>query len=144
MKGNTIIVRKVSQILSPVIFLFGIYIIIHGHLTPGGGFAGGAILSGAFILMIISFGSEHGRLMKKETVSALLESTGIFLFLIIAVMGLFLTSVFFKNFLPKGTVGRLLSAGFIPLFNIVVGMEVGAGLLAIFLALVIYKDDIDR
>ena len=58
MKGMSIIVKKVSQLVAPLIFMYGIYIILHGHLTPGGGFAGGAIISGAFILLVLSFGSE--------------------------------------------------------------------------------------
>jgi len=144
MKGITVIVRKVSQLLAGVVFLYGIYIIVHGHLTPGGGFAGGAVISGAFVLVILSFGSEIQKLNKSETRSSLLESTGILLFLLIAAAGFFLGSAFFFNFLPKGTVGKLLSAGFIPLFNIAVGIEVAAGLLTIFLALLIYKDEEDR
>ena len=50
--------------------------------------------------------------------------------------------IFFVNYLPKGTIGSLISAGFIPLFNIAVGIEVAAALLTIFLALLIYKDEV--
>jgi len=144
MKGMTIIVKKVTQIICGVIFLYGIYIIIHGHLTPGGGFAGGAIIAGAFILLILSFGSEFLALKKEETGSSLLESSAILVFLVIAVLGMIVggVGIFLVNFLPKGTVGKLISAGVIPLYNIAVGMEVAAALLTIFLALLIYRDEV--
>ena len=143
MKGMTIIVQKVTQIMCGIIFLYGIYIIIHGHLTPGGGFAGGTIIAGSFILLVIAFGSEFLALKKEETGSSLLESSAILVFLAIAAAGLLIGGVgmFFVNFLPRGSVGSLISAGTIPLFNIAVGIEVAAALLTIFLALLIYKEE---
>jgi len=126
-----------------IIFLYGIYIIVHGHLTPGGGFAGGTIIAGSFILLVIAFGSEFLTLKKEETGSSLLESGAILVFLAIAAAGLLIggVGIFFVNFLPKGTVGSLISAGIIPLFNIAIGIEVAAALLTIFLALLIYKEE---
>ena len=143
MKGMTIIVQKVTQIMCGIIFLYGIYIILHGHLTPGGGFAGGTIIAGSFILLIIAFGSEFLALKKEETGSSILESTAILVFLAIASAGLLISGVgiFFVNFLPKGTIGNLISAGAIPLFNIAVGIEVAAALVTVFLALLIYKEE---
>ena len=67
MEGMSIIVKKVTQLVAGLIFTYGIYIILHGHLTPGGGFAGGAIIAGAFILLILAFGSSALNL-KKEVV----------------------------------------------------------------------------
>lgn len=144
MKGMTIIVKNVTQIVCGVIFLYGIYIIVHGHLTPGGGFAGGAIIAGAFILLILAFGSEFLALKKEETGSSFAESSAIFVFLVIAVLGIVIggAGIFFVNFLPKGIIGRLISAGVIPLYNIAVGIEVAAALLTIFLALLIYRDEV--
>lgn len=139
----TIIVQKVTQIMCGIIFLYGIYIILHGHLTPGGGFAGGTIIAGSFILLVIAFGSEFLALKKEETGSSILESTAILAFLVIASVGLLIggVGIFFVNFLPKGTVGSLISAGVIPLFNIAVGIEVAAALVTVFLALLIYKEE---
>ena len=143
MKGMTIIVQKVTQIMCGIIFLYGIYIILHGHLTPGGGFAGGTIIAGSFILLVIAFGSEFLALKKEETGSSILESTAILVFLAIASAGLLISGVgiFFVNFFPKGTVGSLISAGAIPLFNIAIGIEVAAALVTVFLALLIYKEE---
>lgn len=139
----SIIVKKVTQLVSGLMFLYGIYIITHGHLTPGGGFAGGAILAGSFILLVLAFGSDLLKLKKREEGSSVVESLAIFAFLILGVMALFIgTHVFFKNYLPAGTVGNLLSAGVIPLYNIFVGIEVGAALFTIFLALAIFKEEV--
>jgi multicomponent Na+:H+ antiporter subunit B len=144
MKGMTIIVQKVTQIVCGIIFLYGIYIIIHGHLTPGGGFAGGTIIAGSFILLIIAFGSEFLSLKKEETGSSIVESGAILVFLVLAAIGLLIggMGIFFINFLPQGTVGTLISAGFIPVLNIAIGIEVAAALLTIFLALLIYRDEV--
>lgn len=143
MKGMTIIVKKVAQLLSGLIFLYGIYIITHGHLTPGGGFAGGALLAGALILLVLAYGSDMLKLKKREAGSSLLESLAILAFLLFAAAALLIGSnLFFHNYLPIGTAGNLISAGVIPLYNIFVGIEVGAALFTIFLALVIYKEEI--
>jgi multicomponent Na+:H+ antiporter subunit B len=143
MQGMSIIVKKVSQLVTALIFMYGIYIVTHGHLTPGGGFAGGAILSGAFILLVLANGSGLLKMKLKEEGSSLMESLAVFAFLLLAVLALFLgTNVFFNNYLPAGKVGELISAGVIPLYNIVVGMEVGAALFTIFLALAIYKEEL--
>ena len=139
----SIIVKKVTQLVSGLMFLYGIYIITHGHLTPGGGFAGGAILAGSFILLVLAFGSDLLKLKKREEGSSVIESMAIFAFLILGVMALFIgTHVFFKNYLPAGTVGNLISAGVIPLYNIFIGIEFGAALFTIFLALAIFKEEV--
>jgi len=142
MEGMSTIVKKVSQLVAGLIFMYGIYIILHGHLTPGGGFAGGAIVAGAFILLILAFGSSALNLKKEVAGSSNTESVAILLVVILALMSLFLSAkVFFGNFLPKGEAGTLLSAGVIPLYNIFIGIEVAGAILTIFLALVIFKEE---
>jgi multisubunit Na+/H+ antiporter MnhB subunit len=141
-QGMSVIVKKVTQLVMGFIFIYGIYIITHGHLTPGGGFAGGAFLSGAFILLVLSYGSDFLNLRREEEEASVIEGLSIFIFIFMATIGFFLgLRVFFGNYLPEGRVGDLISAGVIPLYNIAVGAEVGAALLTIFLALVIYKDE---
>lgn len=140
MKGLTIIVKKITQIMAGIVFLYGVYIIIHGHLTPGGGFAGGTIVAGSFILLIIANGIPLFNLKKKKEQSSLIESIAILGFLLLALVGLVLTTrVFFKNFLPEGIPGNLVSAGTIPVYNIVVGIEVAAALISVFMAFIIFK-----
>jgi multicomponent Na+:H+ antiporter subunit B len=143
MEGMTVIVKKTTQLIAGIVFLYGIYIIIHGHLTPGGGSAGGVVLAGSFILLILAFGSDFFNLVKEETGSTLYENLAILIFVFLSVTGLLAGAhAFFANWLPHGTPGRLVSAGFLPLYNIFVGMEVAASILTIFLALIIFKEEI--
>ena len=65
--------------------------------------------------------------------------------LLLALSGLLIgTKIFFSNWLPKGIVGELVSAGMLPLYNIFVGIEVAASILTIFLALIIFKEEISK
>jgi len=145
MQGMSVIVKKVSQLVSGLIFMYGIYIITHGHLTPGGGFAGGAVLAGAFILLVLAYGNEPVKLKKKEEGSSVTESFAVLTFILLATVALLIGSrIFFNNWLPKGVAGELISAGIIPLYNIVVGIEVGAALFTIFLALAIYREELQK
>jgi multisubunit Na+/H+ antiporter MnhB subunit len=142
MKGMTIIVKKTTQLIAGMIFLYGIYVIVHGHLTPGGGFAGGVILAGSLILVTLSYGSDFLKLVKEEMGTTIIESIATITVILIATAGfLFGTKVFFNNFLPKGIVGELVSAGVLPLYNIFVGTEVAASIFIIFLSLIIFKEE---
>lgn len=135
MKGMTIIVKTIARIIAGFIFLYGCYIIIHGHLSPGGGFAGGVIIAASFILLILSFGAAEIKERTSYTFSSIFESLGGIIFLTFALLGLLMGTFFFTNVLDKGIPFKILSAGIIPLANIAIGMKVGAGLLSIFIAL---------
>jgi multisubunit Na+/H+ antiporter MnhB subunit len=139
MKGMSLIVKTMTNVIIGFIFIYGIYIILHGHLTPGGGFAGGVIIAGAFVLKVLAFGSQGPAEKKSEKNASVLESIGGLLFIGIALSGLLFAGTFFLNFLPKGTPLHLLSAGIIPLCNIAISLKVGAGLFSIFLALAAVK-----
>jgi multicomponent Na+:H+ antiporter subunit B len=129
------IVDLVSRKLVPYILLFGLYLISYGHLSPGGGFQGGAVLSSAVLLLCLSRGVEATRgLFASRTVSAV-EMASFGLFLAMAAAGMAVGVSFLGNFLPLGRVGQVPSAGFILLLNLVIGLEVGAGLTLIFFAL---------
>jgi len=142
MKGMTLIVKKTTQLMVGMIFMYGIYVVVHGHLTPGGGFAGGVVIAGSLILITLAYGSDFLMLMKEESESTLVENLAIIMVILLAAGGfLFGTRIFFKNFLPKGEVGELISAGVIPLYNIFIGAEVAASIFVIFLALIIFKEE---
>jgi multisubunit Na+/H+ antiporter MnhB subunit len=145
MKGMTVIVKKTTQLIAGMVFLYGIYVIVHGHLTPGGGFAGGVILAGSLILLILAYGSDFINLAREEAGSTLYENLAILVVVLLAVSGLLIGArVFFLNWLPKGKLGELVSAGILPLYNIFVGIEVASSILTIFLALVIFKEEISE
>lgn len=142
MKGMTIIVKRISQLMTPSIFLLGIYIVLHGHLTPGGGFAGGVLIAGAFVLMILAYGSDDVKSEVQKWRASFSESLGIFLFWFLALLGLIQGSYFFINLIAKTNPGKpftLFSAGIIPLSNIAIGIEVAAALFAIFITLAVLR-----
>ncbi len=141
--GLTVVAKKVCQFIAPAIFLFGIYISLYGHLSPGGGFAGGVIMASALVFQVLVYGSLLEKLRKEEWRLEIAESVSIFSFLILAVLGLLVagTAIFFGNFLPVGKIGNLVSGGFIPIGNLIIAIEVCASISLIFLALLIYKDE---
>ena len=136
--GMTLIVKTITRLTVGLILLFGIYIVLHGHLSPGGGFAGGVIIALSFVHLMIAFGKDVATAKISKNLASSMESIGALMFLSIALLG-FLGGSFFLNILPKGTPFNLFSAGIIPLCNIAISIKVGVGLFAIFLALVILE-----
>ncbi len=115
------------RLLFPLIIIFGTYIFIHGHLTPGGGFQGGAIIASGFLLIYL--GCRERRISRLA--SNLAESLGGLLFVVIGLFGLVSGGYFLSNFLPKGTANELFSAGIIPIIYIAIGFKVGSELTGI-------------
>ncbi|HED24017.1 MAG TPA: sodium:proton antiporter, partial [Firmicutes bacterium] len=70
------IVRLTSRLVVPFIQLYGIYIIFHGHLSPGGGFSGGAIFGASLVLIAVSFNLEAGSKQISPQSASILESGG--------------------------------------------------------------------
>jgi multisubunit Na+/H+ antiporter MnhB subunit len=148
MKGMTVIVKTVSSWVKVLIFLFGIYIILFGHLTPGGGFAGGVILASSYVLLMLAFGRQFVEENLPSSVASKLDCVGAFLFALIGILGLVFTGTFFVNFLYQkylpGTPFDLVSAGTIPLSNIAIGLKVGASLFLVIFALTVFRYDGER
>lgn len=127
------LVRTVTDVMIVPIIIFGIYLILHGHLTPGGGFQGGAVVASATALLIVAYGAMEKH---KGTLSSL-ESTGLTLFIAIAFLGI--TSTMFFNVLAgEGMIfgevvqginaGNINTGGTVTLMNLAVGLEVSAAL----------------
>ena len=135
-KGMSLIVKTITRLTVGLILLYGIYIVSHGHVSPGGGFAGGVIIALSLIHLMLAYGKEEAFKRLSKAAASLFENIGAILFLTIAVLG-FTAGWFFFNFLPKGEPFKLFSAGIIPLCNIAISFKVGAGLFSIFVALVL-------
>jgi multicomponent Na+:H+ antiporter subunit B len=123
----SLIVRRGSQFLFPLILLFGGYIFLHGHLTPGGGFQGGSVIASAFLLMFLGNAGYH---LRQKPLAVTESLTGI-TFVIIGLIGLGIGGYFLNNFLPKGSEFALFSAGVIPILYAAIGLKVGAELTGI-------------
>jgi multicomponent Na+:H+ antiporter subunit B len=112
-----------TRLLLPLILLFGAYVFVHGHLTPGGGFQGGAILASGMLLVLLA----HPLRQFGHRMITIVESIAGIAFVFIGVLGIALAGGFLDNrILPLGTFGELFSAGAIPLIYSFVGLKVGA------------------
>lgn len=118
--------------LSAATVLFGFYVVIHAHLTPGGGFQGGTILATACLLVYLATGYRVFRTVSPRRLLEWAEPLGAGSYALIGLSGLAAEGVFLLNDLPLGTTGRLFSAGIIPVINLAVGLEVAAGFVLVF------------
>jgi multisubunit Na+/H+ antiporter MnhB subunit len=135
--GMTLIVKTVVRFAIGIMFIFGWYIVVYGHLTPGGGFAGGTILACGYVILTLAFGKDLSLRKMSDMAASIIDNTCAFLFVGIPLVG-FAFGYFFLNFAPHGTPFHLVSAGFIPLYNIIIGLKVTSSIFAIFLALSIF------
>lgn len=112
-----------SRILVPLIMLLGVYVFVNGHLTPGGGFQGGAIIASGVLLLLLA---APGRRFGHAVIAGVESLAGVF-YVGIGVLGLVLAGGFLDNrFLPVGELGALFSAGAIPIIYSLIGLKVGA------------------
>ncbi|MBN1404913.1 MAG: hypothetical protein JW946_00145 [Candidatus Omnitrophica bacterium] len=139
MKGMSLIVKRITRYTVGLILLFGIYIVLHGHITPGGGFAGGVIIALSFIHLMLAFGREEADKSIKENIISFGEPVGGLMFLSIALIGLAGGVFFFNFFASKGEPFSILSAGIIPLCNIAIALKVASGLFGVFVVLSLFR-----
>ncbi len=114
--------RVGSKVLVSAILVTSIYIFLHGHLTPGGGFPGGAMIASSVLLLYLA----DDRFRSNIKSFKILEGVAGSLFVIIGLMGLVLATYFLENFISQGTVGELMSAGIIPIIYVLIGLKVGS------------------
>jgi len=121
----SLILKTASDTLYPLLILFGAYIFIHGHLTPGGGFQGGTVIASAVMLMLLAHFSFH----PNHKVLSVTEGLAGIIFAAIGLAGLIWGRSFLaNNILPLGHWNRLFSAGVIPLIYVAIGFKVGSEL----------------
>ena len=120
-------IRAVGLGLVAPSVLIGIYVVSHGHQTPGGGFQGGVILATALLLTYLAGDYLTMRKVGPVAVIEAGEGAGASGFALLAVAGLVFAGSFFENWLPVGIPGQLLSSGTIPLDNAAVGLAVAGG-----------------
>jgi len=131
------LIKIAVDILFPLIILFGFYIIIHGHLSPGGGFQGGVVIASGFLLMFLAKNDDFSLNHKIISIAEALSGAG---FILLGLLGLLLADSFLGNFLPLGSIGSLFSGGVIPLIYIFVGIKVAAEITALIEYFIRIKD----
>ena len=131
---NDLIVKLISRLLIPFIQLYGIYIILHGHLSFGGGVSGGALVGSSLMLYAIIFGLKESEKKLPHSVSQFIESFGVLTYIAIGLIGMFLVGHFLSNSsagFPLGEFGSLLSAGMIPLLTLAIGIKVASTMITL-------------
>ncbi len=120
------------DLIFPLLLVVGMYIITHGHLTPGGGFQGGVVLAVAFSMLVIV---RPRRQSINHGMVSIIESFAGVSFILIGVVALFKGQNFLQPLLGHGEFASLWSAGTLPLLYLAVGLKVGAELAGLLLAL---------
>lgn len=134
-KDNNPIVSLVSRVVSPFIMLFALYVIFHGHYSPGGGFQGGTMLAAAVILVRLAAGREIAQLQFKKSWGTLLGSVGVFIYFFTGLFAMLMGGNFLNyGFLPLGTEPAA-TRGWGILF-----IEIGVGLAVMGILVAIYDD----
>jgi multicomponent Na+:H+ antiporter subunit B len=123
--GMSMIVKTVCGWVKGFILVYGIHVMLYGHLTPGGGFAGGVIAASAFVLIALAEGEQAAEDTFSQRAASTCSSLGVLLFWLMAVLGIIVAGIFFANFWP----------GMIEACEVGIGLLVCSSLYAILTAL---------
>ncbi|MCI8317196.1 MAG: hypothetical protein HFG96_01520 [Lachnospiraceae bacterium] len=121
---NDVILQTAAKILVPPIVIFGIYVILGGHLGPGGGFSGGAIIGAGLILYLNAFGFEKTERFFTAKTYKKLSFTALACYSLSKCYSFYTGANHIESVIPLGTPGAILSSGLILVLNICVGVVV--------------------
>ena len=118
------ILQQVTFILFPLIMIFGIYVVVNGHLSPGGGFSGGAIMGAGLILYLNAFGIEKMRRFFTENTHKYVCVAALSFYCLAKSYSFFTGANHLESIISTGIPGNIISAGLILPLNICVGLVV--------------------
>ena len=121
-----------ARLALPVVLVFGTYMTLHAHLTPGGGFQGGAILASGLLLVWLGGSNAAWRHATPAAGLDAIKGASATAFVATGLLGLLAGGAFLENVLPPGERGSLASGGTIPVLNAIAGIGVAAGLAILF------------
>ena len=129
---NDIILQKVAFFLVPMIIIFGIYVILNGHLSPGGGFSGGAIIGSGLILYVNAFGFKKIERFFTQKTYKWICFTALLFYCLAKTYSFYCGAHHLETGIPLGTPGAILSSGLILPLNICVGLVVACTMYAFY------------
>lgn len=156
MSQGSMILKIISLPISIILICLGIMTILGGHITPGGGFQGGAMIASGIALSILVYGLGNSPLELSHTYIEVLESVGALGFVIFGLIGLFVGGFFLYNMgtdllnvVPAAIQNvfhypDITNAGIIPYLNIFVGLKVFVGLSSIVIAFEGFKKFVEE
>lgn len=121
---NDIILQHIAKILVPIVLLFGIYIVMNGHISPGGGFSGGAVMGAGLILYLAAFGFKKTERFFTFGTFRVVSLVALSFYACSKAYSFFTGANHLPSIITPGTPGMLFSAGLIPYLNIAVGLVV--------------------
>lgn len=129
------ITTLISSIVAPFIMLFGLYIVFHGHYSPGGGFQGGTMLAASVIILRLALGTDISQMQFNSKLGTPLGSLGVLIYFSTGIVAMFLGGTFLDyHFLPVSNIAshqRSLGILFV---------EIGIGLAVMAILIAIYDD----
>lgn len=141
---KNVIVKCGADMMLPFAVVFGIYIILFGTVSPGGGFQGGVMVAAAAVLLYLGYGYNTAKGAINTEVLRVGEACGATLYVILGLCGLFVGANFCRNiFFDNGAVGDLISAGTITFMGFSVGFKVltGVGFLLLLMMSLLSPED---
>jgi multicomponent Na+:H+ antiporter subunit B len=121
---NDSILKKSALLIVPLILIFGLYVILNGHISPGGGFSGGAILGAGLILFLSAFGFQTAEKVLNAKTVKIITLVSLLVYCLAKSYSFFTGANHLESGIPLGTPGAILSSGLILVLNICVGMVV--------------------
>lgn len=137
------VLKRMVALLLPFVQMFGLYVIFHGHLSPGGSFSGGIVTGLGLIAFSLVFGLERGHEKVSERMMGLIESFGALWYGAMGLVGILRGTSFLMNKgsgIPLGEPGKLYSGGLILLITLGVGLKVASTMVTLFTALMEEED----
>lgn len=131
---HDMILETVARLLMPFVQLFGMYVLFHGHISPGGSFSGGTIIAASFIFYSLVFRFSERKHRLEHDTSLLFESGGALVYILLGVIGIVAGRSFLTNrgVFPLGEAGRLWSSGMIALITLGLGGKVAGTVFTLF------------
>lgn len=123
-KDQDLILMKVSALIVPVVILYGVYVILNGHISPGGGFSGGTLIGAGLILYLCSFGPDKMKKLMTYRRYQFINLSALGFYALAKGYSFFTGANHLESGIPHGTPGAILSGGLILPLNIAVGIVV--------------------
>jgi len=134
-ESQDIIVKTLARILTPFIVIYALYVVMHGHHSPGGGFQGGVILAASFVLLAITYGLEETRKRMSERLAGVISCIGVIIYAGIGLLCLILGG----NYLDYGKLSKILSVVTAKARSLgILGVEIGVALAVMAVMVIIF------
>jgi len=129
---NDVILQQIARIIVPLGLIFGIYVVLNGHLSAGGGFSGGAIMGAVLVLYLLAFGFEKTERFFNEKVFRVITCSALSFYCLAKSYSFYTGANHLESIISAGTPGAIISAGLILPLNICVGLVVACTMYAFY------------